>query len=93
MPNHERPEDDRELLLRAVFQHGLTEPLTLLQLASWFGVGRNKMRSIIGHVKGVERCGSLYRVPIRTMPPAYWAARLSQICANLHDADSEEAGA
>ena len=80
----------RTILMQAVFERGFAEPMTILKLAQWFQVGRNKMSRILRRMPGVERCGSLYRVPIRKMPPGYWALHLSQICTDLHDSDSEE---
>jgi len=77
--------EDRERLLRAVFAESKTEYMTLTDLARWFGVGRNKMRTVLRHMPDVERCGSLYRIPAHQMPPAYWASR---ICTDLHDPGS-----
>ena len=55
----------------------LTEPMHIQTLADFFGVGRNKMSKMLKrmHSKGVEKWDDQYRVPIRLMPPSYFADR------------------
>ncbi|MBC8357007.1 MAG: hypothetical protein H8E66_33970 [Planctomycetes bacterium] len=49
----------------------LTEPMTIQDLAKYFGVHRNKMTEILATIEGVARSGGLVRVPISQMPPKY----------------------
>jgi hypothetical protein len=49
-----------------------TEPLTLLQLASYFSVGRRAIHGVLKAIPGAERSGrGFWRIPIQDMPPDY----------------------
>lgn len=60
-----------ERVLRSV----LSEPLSQQELAGHFGVGRNKIASILGRIEGAEKVSrSYWRVPIAKLPPSYHVA-------------------
>lgn len=64
----------------------LTEPMTVSELARLFGVNRSTMKSAIGRMPDAERFGSMWRLPIRQMPPAYFLERGLLIPARLPQA-------
>lgn len=49
----------------------LSDPLTVSELANLFGFSRKRMRPILDRMKGAERLGPRWRVPLVKMPPAY----------------------
>lgn len=69
--------DDRHAgnAYRQFLPHLLTEPMTVCELAEWFGVHRNTMRKHLASIDGVERFGRLYRLPVRAMPVGYYVAK------------------
>lgn len=62
---------DREIMLRHLADQMLTEPMSVESLAGYFGVGWRKMKSILDLMAGVEKIDTLYRVPVKKMPPRY----------------------
>jgi hypothetical protein len=87
MPVESR-DDDGELVLRVVCEHGRTEPLTILELAAAWGIDRNTASRRLRRMDDVERVGSLWCVPLRRMPAAYVAEHLARICDKLRGRSS-----
>ena len=50
----------------------LTEPLPLSKLCGLFDLNVKTMRRMLRRIDGVEHHGRFWRVPLRSMPPAYF---------------------
>ena len=61
--------------MREVITKMLTEPMTAVTSAAYFGVNQNVTARMLGCVASAERFGSLWRVPISWIPPKYFQER------------------
>jgi len=52
----------------------LADALTVGQLANLFGFSRRRMGMLLKRTKGAQRMGARWRLPLLTMPPAYFVA-------------------
>ena len=78
MPDSIDADRQERALQHALYSHLaglLTEPLTVIQLAGYFRINRNKMAQILKHLPGVEIVARRYRIPLWKMPPQYLVER------------------
>ena len=60
-----------EVAMREAVANLLTAPMTVSQAACHFQINRNLAKTMLQHMPGVERCGTLWRLPVWKMPPKY----------------------
>ncbi len=74
-------------MVRYLADQMLTEPMSVESLADYFVVNWRTMKSILSTMEGVEKIGTLYRVPVKKMPPRYLQEKklLFQDCKFLHN--------
>lgn len=79
--------EDREIMVRHLADQLLTEPMSVESLAHYFVVNWRTMKSILSAMEGVEKISTLYRVPVKKMPPRYLQEKklLFDPCKFLHN--------